>query len=76
MDSTSNRVKLFVHLLDEGTTVSRPTEALAIGEGLFRILPTSDYDPGEEIWEFSPGSIVRCEKRQGDSDEYLVAVKP
>ena len=74
MDSSINKV--FVRLLDEGTVVSRPTEALALGNGLFKILPTADYDPEDEAWEFPPGSIVRCENRKDSSGEYSLAVKP
>jgi hypothetical protein len=70
------RVKIFVYLLEEGTDVWRPTEAVPIGDGLFKILPTPEYDPEDEVWEFPPGSIVRCETRQDDSGQYIVAVKP
>jgi hypothetical protein len=76
MKSNSCRVKLFVYLLEEGTDVWRPTEAVPIGDGLFKILPTPDYDPEDEIWEFSPGSSVRCETRQDDSGQFIVALKP
>ena len=51
------------------------TEAVPIGDGLFKILPTPDYEPKDEIWEFPPGSIVRCETPQDDSGEYIFAVK-
>jgi hypothetical protein len=76
MDSSTNKIKLFVRLLDEGTEVSRPTEALELGNGLFRILPVANYDSQDEVWEFPPGSIVRCERRESDSGEYILAVKP
>ena len=76
MKSDSNRVKLFIYLLEEGTDVWRPTQAVAIGDGLFKILPTPEYEPEDEVWEFPPGSIVRCETRQNDTGEYIVAVKP
>ena len=71
----ATKVKVFVRLLDEGTDVSRPTEALDLGGGLFELLPTPDCDSEVETWEFSPGSIVRCEKRHESSGEYLLAVK-
>jgi len=76
MKSDCNRVKLFVYLLEEGMDVWRPTETVAIGDGLFKILPTPEYDPEDEVWEFPPGSSGRCETRQNDSGEYIVAVKP
>ena len=76
MDSDTNkRVTIYVRLLDEGTEVFRPTEALDLGNGQFRLLPTSNYDPEDEKWEFPPGSVVRGERVRGDGDEYLRAVK-
>jgi hypothetical protein len=75
-DSNTSKVKIFVRLLDEGTDVSRPTDALDLGNGLFKILPIPNYDPEEEIWEFPPGSVVRSERRQSEAGEYLLAVKP
>ena len=60
-------VELYVRLLDEGTSVSRPTKAVSLGNGLFKLLPTKNYNPEDEHWEFPPGSIV-CAKevRKGD----------
>jgi hypothetical protein len=75
-ESNAKRVKLFVRLLNEGTEVSRPTEALHLGNGLFKILATENYDPDDEVWEFPPDTVVRCEILHGDSGEYLLAVKP
>lgn len=65
---------IYVKLLDEGTDVWRPTEAIDLGNGQFRILATPDYDPTDETWEFPPGSIVGCNKRTDDSGTYSVAV--
>lgn len=75
MKSDGSRVKIFVYLLEEGADAWRPTEAESIGDGLFKSLPTPDYDPEDEVWEFPPGSIVQCETRQDDSGEYVVEVK-
>jgi hypothetical protein len=71
----TNKIKIYVRLIDEGTEVSRPTEALDLGNGLLELLPTPDYDSEDETWEFRPGSVVRCEKHQGSSGEYLLAVR-
>jgi len=73
-DTSNERVRVFVRLLDEGTDVSRPTDALDRGNGLFELLPTPDYDVGNETWEFPPGTLVRCEKRTGAEGEYLLAL--
>jgi len=74
--SNIEKVKVFVRLLDEGTEVSRPTEAINLGNGLFKILPTPDYDPKDEIWEFPPGAVVRCKTCHDNTGEYLLAVQP
>jgi hypothetical protein len=75
MPTNTNKVTIYVRLIDEGTEVSRPTEALDLGNGLLELLATPGYDSEDETWEFRPGSVVRCEKRQGSSGEYLLAVR-
>lgn len=67
-------VEIYVRLLHEGTECLRPTQALDLGNGLFRVLPTSDYDPLDEVWEFPPDSIVRSEIRRSESGKFLLAV--
>lgn len=74
-DSNPEKVTLFVRLLNEGTDVSRPAEALDLGDGRFRLLPTANYDSEDEIWEFPPGSTVRAEVRTRQSGTYRLAVK-
>ena len=54
-------VKIYVPLLEEGTPTVRGTQAIPLGGDLYKVLPTSDYDSEDEIWEFLPGSIVRCD---------------
>lgn len=72
----SKTVEIHVELLDEGVDTWRPTQAEPLGNKIFKILPTSDYDPEDETWEFLPGSIVRCEmKKTDDGDEVLLAVE-
>ena len=65
---------IHVRLLNEGSDVSRPTEGRAIGRGLYEILPTVDYDPADEDWEFPPGSRVRIAKKESDDGEHFIAV--
>jgi hypothetical protein len=72
-DSNTETVRIFVRLLDEGTEVSRPTEATRLGHGLFKILPTPEYDPGNETWEFPPGTTVRGVTLRDGDGEYLLA---
>ncbi|MCC6493046.1 MAG: hypothetical protein IT424_08490 [Pirellulales bacterium] len=60
-------MKIFVPLLNEGTDVVRPTLGRVIGPSAVEVLPTSDYDPDAEEWQFPPGTKVQCvrETRQG-----------
>jgi len=76
MDSATRTVNICVRLLDEGTDVARPTRALDLGNSLYKLLSTPDYDVEVETWEFPPGSIVRAERRKDDSGDYLLAVAP
>jgi hypothetical protein len=59
------KVIIHVRLLEEGASTTRPTEALKIEDGKYKILPTKDYDPEDEVWEFVPGSIVSAKKVDG-----------
>src|SRR5260370_20149223 len=70
----SQIVEIHIRLLDEGTKCSRPTQALDLGHGLLKVLPTSNYDPKDEVWEFPPDSIVRTEVRRSDGREFILAV--
>lgn len=68
--------KIFIRLLEEGSPAAQGTEAIDMGNGLYKILPTPTYDPEDEIWEFIPGSIVRCTKTLDARDnEILLAVE-
>ena len=74
---TPHRSIIYIHLLDEGTTVWLPTEGEIVDEMIFKVLPTENYDPENEHWEFPPGTIVRCEKlvlHDIQAKEVLVAV--
>ncbi|MHB1457635.1 MAG: hypothetical protein ACYC0V_12045 [Armatimonadota bacterium] len=53
---------IYIQLLDEGTPTWRPTTGEKKREGVYRVLPTDNYDPEDETWEFLPGTIVRCEE--------------
>jgi hypothetical protein len=64
---------VYVQLLDEGTVVFRPTQGERVSEGVYRLLPTPDYDPEDENWEFLPGQIVRCEQVMMQDGVTLVA---
>jgi hypothetical protein len=40
----------------------------------FKLLPTGNYDPNDEHWEFVPGSIVRAKEVRNVDGTYLLAV--
>ena len=75
MTKENSIVEIHVRLLDEGTDCSRPTQGVVLGSGLFKLLPTNDYDAGDEHWEFLPGSIVRAKEVRGVDGIYLLAVR-
>ncbi len=52
--------KVYLNLLEEGTPTARPTQAIPLGNNTYKLLPTPNYDPEDEIWEFLPGSVVKC----------------
>jgi hypothetical protein len=67
-------VEIHVRLLGEGTDCSRPTQGVVLGDGLFKLLPTDNYDAEDEHWEFLPGSIVRAEEVRVGDGIHLIAV--
>lgn len=67
-------VTVFVELLEEGTPTIRGTRAIDMGDSTYKLLPTENYDPEDEIWEFLPGSIVRCRSgRDNKGNAILIA---
>ena len=65
---------IYVALLAEGTDVWRPVQAERRAGGLFQIVSKND-DPELETWEFSSGSLVRCEEKRLSGGLRLVAVE-
>ncbi len=52
--------------------VFKPVQALSLRQGLYKILPTLDYDSKNETWEFPPGSVIRIlEKPDGDKKIFI-----
>jgi len=67
-------IKVYVVLLDEGTDTIRETQAVDLGDGSVKLLPTPWYDPEDEIWEFLPGSIVKVKMaRDPQGNQILIA---
>lgn len=70
---SSDTKTIYIKLLDEGTKVARPTQGLPLQNDLYLVLPTPNYNPDDEHWEFSPGSVVRCIMEKWSSGDILVA---
>ena len=73
--SSTSDVTIYIPILNEGTTVARPTRGVKLSENVYRVLPTQDYDPNDEEWEFPPESIVECHLEKRSGHEVLVATK-
>ena len=67
--------QIYVAILDEGTDVWRPVEAVEVSKGLFRIVSKNAH-PDNEHWEFTTGEIVRCQSKEFSGGSVgLVAVE-
>jgi hypothetical protein len=64
-----------VGVLDVGMGTWRPTAARLVSTATYELLPTPDYDPTAETWEFEPGTVVRCEWRDLSGGRGLVALR-
>ena len=65
--------EIYINLPEDDA--ARPTQAIVLENDRYKVLPTPDYDPDDEVWEFIPGSIVRCEVRDFRGKKYLLAVE-
>jgi hypothetical protein len=54
-------MQIYVPLLDEGTQVYRPVDAMWRRDDVFEILSQNSY-PETEHWQFSTGDLVRCRR--------------
>jgi hypothetical protein len=70
---TSPTETIYIRLLDEGTDVWRPTLGRRVGPMTYEVLPTPNYDPGDEKWEFVPGRVVRCGWQEKSVGPALIA---
>ncbi len=72
-DSFTERITIYVRLLNEGTEVFRPVKANRLDCGAYRLDAPDDYAGLDEEWEFSPGSVVECEEAIKEEKQVLVA---
>ncbi len=76
MTFTRSFIELHVRLLNNGPEVFRPTRALKLGGGLFKLVASPDYHSRDEIWELLPGATVRVELHRGAKGDFPLAVRP
>lgn len=60
--STVPTETIYVVLLNEGAAALRAVQAVRRAGDTFQIVSKNDA-PEEEQWQFSSGSVVRCEER-------------
>lgn len=71
---TEDKPLIYIPLLEEGTPTMRGTEYISLGQDLYKILATSNYDPLDEVWEFLPDSVVKGRKTKGyKGNDILIA---
>ncbi len=74
MEDKSNITTIYVYLLNEGTDVWRPVDAIHIKGNIYQIKSESII-PETETWQFLPGDIVRCEEKRLSKGNSIVAVE-
>ena len=66
---------IYMPLLNEGTTVSRPVIASDMGNNIYKIIGTEYGLKPEELyeeWLFPIGSYVTCKAEIRDSEDILI----
>lgn len=63
---------IYVTLLGEGLNMLRSVKAEHLGRDYYRIV---DSMPEGETWEYQPGQVVRCKKKNLSSGKALVAIE-
>jgi hypothetical protein len=76
-DKDKKFIQVYVELLDEGSVAWRPTQAQEIGDGIYKLIPTSNYNPDDEYWAFLPGDSVRLkEANSPDGTKVMLVIHP
>lgn len=68
-----NVIRIDVEQISGSPFWIKRTNALSLGDGLYKVLPTPTYYPNKEVWKFSPDSIVRLKEIKRGLFTYLVA---
>jgi hypothetical protein len=64
--------EIYVALIGEGLNLMRTVKAEHVGHDFYKI---TEAMPEGETWEFGPGQVVRCKKRNLSTGKGLVAVE-
>ena len=67
---SGKETSIYVNLTGEGMNLLRSVRAEHLGRDYYRILDTM---PADENWEYPPGAVVRCKKKNLSSGKALVA---
>jgi len=67
-------VEIYIRLLHEGTECSRPTKALDLGNGLFKVLPTTKSIPAMRSGSFPLTQSCAPRFRRSGGKEFRLAV--
>ncbi len=63
---------IYVNLVGEGLNVLRGVRAEFLGRDFYKIV---DEMPAGETWQYGPGQVVRCKKRNLSSGKAMVAIE-
>ncbi len=69
---TGKEATIYVSLVGEGLNVLRSVKAEHVGRDFYRIVEPM---PEGESWQFQPGQVVRCKKKNLSSGKGLVATE-
>jgi hypothetical protein len=67
---TGKEVSIYVNMMGEGMNLLRPVRAEHLGRDFYIIV---DEMPADENWEYVPGQVVRCKKKNLSNGKGLVA---
>lgn len=67
---SGKETNIYVNLTGEGLNLLRSVRAEHLGRDYYRIVDTM---PTDETWEYPPGAVVRCKKKNLSSGKALVA---
>lgn len=70
----SETTTIYVRLLDENVSVTRPVRAAYISGDVYLVVD-QPYDRDLEHWEFEPGARVVCESVETEAGRALTAVR-